>query len=399
MKGKIALIIVSLLLLIAIPITYVVVQQQQEIRQKAAPATTLSLGLKSGSSQTYQKSATKNVGDEFDIDILLSTGDNQVLTVDAEIPYDSTKLELLSVEENRSLFPNALSQDKIKNGVARLLVSTVNVQTPFTGDDGVVGTLRFKALAPTNGALTLRFSSDSNAFSLQSKDSIDENRTKGVLVGSDQFRLTIGGAGIETTTSITPTASPLPTRTTTATPTTITTGTPRITSSITPTSGILNLSITTPISNSTTQDTTPTFTGKAKAGSTISLAFSPGGITDTTTTDSSGNWSYTITQPLTTGAYTVVITANDLTTGQSQASTVALTITQSTTNAITTSTPTPTTINLAQTTDTQESYETIDQTTAAEELPVTGTTETTLALFALGVVVLLAGAALPFLTR
>jgi hypothetical protein len=337
--------------------------------------------------------------------------------------YDQTKLQLLSLK-NSSTFPNQTSDEALKPGIASLQTSTINYQTPFTGENGVVGTLRFKALAPTNGVYNIRFSSETNAFSVRPVDNEGNaaggQPKGGVLVGTDFFRLTVNGSGsvnpTPTVQSGTPTpttqtggqtptptqfasggATATPTRTptqaagaATATPTALPTATP--TSGPTPTPGPLNLSLTSPSSGSTTSDTTPTISGRAKAGSTVNLIFSPGGMTGLVTTDSSGNWSYTPSQSLGNGTYSVAITATDLTTGQSQIITTALTIGTVTTAPTNTPIPTATSIpkggTIAATPTTQPS-----------DIPVTGAIETTLAIAVIGLILLIGGAALPVFLR
>jgi MYXO-CTERM domain-containing protein len=66
----------------------------------------------------------------------------------------------------------------------------------------------------------------------------------------------------------------------------------------------------TPAHNSTGTDTTPTYTGTAEAGSTVTIIVD-GASVGTTTADASGNWSFTPTAPLATGQHTVKATATD----------------------------------------------------------------------------------------
>ncbi|MDC0714124.1 Ig-like domain-containing protein [Stigmatella sp. ncwal1] len=66
----------------------------------------------------------------------------------------------------------------------------------------------------------------------------------------------------------------------------------------------------TPANGSTTQDTTPTYSGTAEAGSTVTVIVD-GTPVGTTTASASGSWSFTPTAPLADGSHTVRATATD----------------------------------------------------------------------------------------
>ncbi|WP_224243423.1 adventurous gliding motility protein AgmC [Hyalangium gracile] len=66
----------------------------------------------------------------------------------------------------------------------------------------------------------------------------------------------------------------------------------------------------TPANGSITSDTTPTYTGTAEAGSTVTV-FVDGNPVGTTTANASGNWSFTPTAPLAEGGHTVSARATD----------------------------------------------------------------------------------------
>jgi len=68
--------------------------------------------------------------------------------------------------------------------------------------------------------------------------------------------------------------------------------------------------VTGPANDTTTSDTTPTFTGTAPAGSTVTI-FLNGQPVGTTTADANGNWSFTPTTPLADGQYVLTVTATD----------------------------------------------------------------------------------------
>lgn len=323
-------------------------RQQQEIRKQAAPLTQLSMS---------PAQISKNVGDEFQVQIMIDTGTNPVILTDMYITYDATKLQFLSAV-NSANFPNEQTTISNPNGAFHYQLTTLNLQTPFTGS-GPVATLRFKALAPTTSPIDIAFTDQTGIFGIQ-------EQKVNLLIGANPAKVTISGG----TSTISPSPSTIPTTLTPTQPTSP--------------SGLLNLSITSPISYSTTSDTTPTIVGKANAGSIITIVSSPAEFNGSITTDTTGNWSFTPTQAVKNGTYTIIVTATNPVSGQTQSTTTIITIGTSTI----TQTPTPTIIA----TDTI-----VDDTSS--EIPVTGTIETTVLIALIGLIMLLGGAALPFFIR
>lgn len=394
MPKKVFIIIISILLLAAIPITLFVVQQQQELRQKAAPATTLSIS---------PSQSTKAIGDEFQVNVVVDTGANSIIQVVVDLTYDATKLQFLSIT-NSPQFPNVVSGDPGSNPngqIQEYIVATINPQTPFNGI-GTVATIRFRAIGSTETPTSIRFTQNAAAYSLS-----EPTTPPGAKIGDSPATITITGSGTNPTptpttiaTTITPTiggATPTktptpttpasgqptaaPTATTAITPTTMPTATP------TPTVGPLGLTITSPGNGSSTTDTTPTFSGRARAGINITMTFSPGGLTGVTTADASGNWTFTPTTALGLGVYTLSITGTDPVTGATQVINSVVTIG----TVAPTSTPAPTQISSGNTP--------LPTQVASSDVPVTGTIETTIAIMAVGLVLLLGGALLPVLLK
>ncbi|MCC9168689.1 Ig-like domain-containing protein [Pontibacter harenae] len=77
--------------------------------------------------------------------------------------------------------------------------------------------------------------------------------------------------------------------------------------------------------NGSTNDNTPTITGKAEANATVAI-YSNGEEVGTVTADAEGNWTYTFSPSLTDGAYEVAVTATDASGNESDKS-AALAIT------------------------------------------------------------------------
>lgn len=351
MSKKVIFLIVTVLLFILIPISIFVVMQQQELRKKAAPLTSLSITPSQNS---------KSVGDEFQVSIVIDTGNNPVILADMYITYDATKLQFLSAV-NSADFPNEQASVTKPDGSFHYQLTTLSPQTPFIGI-GTVATIRFKAIASTTTPISLAFSPESGVFGIQ------EGKTN-LLIGTTPATITIGGG------STTPTISQ------SITPTIIA-GTP--TNAPTPTTGVLNLSITSPINGSTTSDTTPLISGRAKPGSIITIVSSPIGLNGTTTTDTAGNWTFTPITAVGKGVYTLTITATDPVSGQIQTSNSSFTI--GTAQVTTTTTITPTLILTSDSTD-------------DTQIPVTGTVETTIVIAVIGIIMLMGGAILPIFVR
>lgn len=81
---KIFLIGFVFIILLVIPFTVYILQQQQQTKSKASPATTL---------EFVPPTISTNVGKTFSVDILLTPNDNQVSFAKFEITYDGNKLQ------------------------------------------------------------------------------------------------------------------------------------------------------------------------------------------------------------------------------------------------------------------------------------------------------------------
>jgi hypothetical protein len=293
---KILIIIGSLILLAAIPITIYLVRHNQELRSKAAPATSLSFS---------PSTVTAKIGDTFTLNIQIDTGENEVFVADLHIAYDPTKLEAQSIT-NGPLFPNVLTSGAIdSSGKAKIMVGASSTTNPVTGT-GTAATIKFKALAATSGQISIQFISPDTYVGANQEDSTN------VLIGSVPAKVTI------TNTSNTPTSTPTPTITiSTPTPTSKTTPTPTsTTSTLTPTATPTpettpKIIISQPSSTKELSTTTPTISGSAPANETITITIHPSGLSVTVQSDALGNWSYTPSTPLEVGPHDIVVTAPD----------------------------------------------------------------------------------------
>lgn len=354
---KVFLLVSILLVIIAIPATVLLVQRNTELRKRAAPATVLSL---------TPSRVTKNVGDVFNVEVTIDTGENQVIATEIHLTFDQTKLEAQTIT-NGTLFPNILASGVVDKGVASITVGAASAAQPVKGT-GTVAIVKFKALEKTDTPVSVRFASNTFVGS-------PGEGTTNALSGQNGASITISDGS-----ATSPTATPTPTGTgasgtLTPTPTTQLSGT--LTLTPTPTQIATNsgsatnsaLLITYPAKDAQITSTRPTIQGKAPAGSTITVTVYSAPQTGTTTADTSGNWSFTPATALAAGSHQVVVTATNTTTGASQTTSSTFIVQGS------------------------------SSTSTASAVPVTGIMDNTYILIALASLLLLTGMAVPFVLR
>lgn len=140
-------------LLVGIPVTVYFIQQQQEIRSKAAPETSVS--FLPTSSQNSPINAT--VGTELPLQVAIDPGTNVIVAVELYITYDSTKFELTDKQfiPSKEVLPN-LSNEGVVYTPGQVVVklnaaaaSSQQVQAAST-----LGTLYLKPIAATGATPT-----------------------------------------------------------------------------------------------------------------------------------------------------------------------------------------------------------------------------------------------------
>lgn len=138
-----------IILLIAIPLTIYVLQQQQETRSRATAATVVS----------FEPSAKAvKVGDTFTLDINVDPSSNVVTLVQLFITYDPTKLATASADNvGTGLVPNERALPVIMNDAVKYTENSIFVSlspgadvSKFIQTKTKVATLVMKALAPTD---------------------------------------------------------------------------------------------------------------------------------------------------------------------------------------------------------------------------------------------------------
>ena len=143
---KIVFIVVGLLLLVTIPAIVYFMGQQQDIRSRAAPATTLLFS---------PTTVTKPVDEQFSVNVDMNTGTNNVTAVKVVVTFDSTKLEAMSIT-NGAFAPKITASGVVAAGTASITVAANNTTDPMQGT-GTIAIIRFKGKAATTTPVQLKF--------------------------------------------------------------------------------------------------------------------------------------------------------------------------------------------------------------------------------------------------
>lgn len=365
MKPKTLFTIISLLIiLIAIPVTIFLVGQQQELRQRAAPNTTLS--LKADKTEA-------NVGDTVTVEVQIDTGvidgdassGNRVGAAQIYLLFDPTRVELKNIAPS-TFFPEPGGVGKSidnENGKGTLTVFSGATQEGsirgYSGK-GTVATATFMAKAP--GSVEFKFGP---ATAVPGVNDTPPNVMNQALPTTITIAGEGGSGGDEDAAGE---ASPTPTNTIAPTPTEgghgggSGTGSPTPTMTVAPTSGATGgtktLAITSPTNGGTVSSSTPTISGTSRAGSTITVTITGSEtVTGITTANSNGQWSIVPDSALSEGSQTITVTEQP-TTGATATATSSFTV-------------------------------------QTQSVPVTGAVENTLLLAGLGILFLMVGVGLP----
>ena len=206
-----------ILLLVAIPITVFLVQEQQKTKSGAVAASTLSLS---------PASQTTTVGSGFGLDVSVDPSTNLVSFIKIIITYDATKLSVDTggFIPNKTAFPSVLQAPVYAPGTVTVTLSIGGSPQNAIQKVTKVGTISFKAIAPTDNAPTqITFGNQTQVLSLGSTDQFNEN----VLSTTNPANVNILASSANPT--------PTPTDTLTPTPTAVPTDSPTITPTDTPT--------------------------------------------------------------------------------------------------------------------------------------------------------------------
>lgn len=216
---KLFLIGFVLILLVGIPVTIYLLQQQQETRSRAEKSTNLTFTPESTATSPIQK----NVGDSIPLDIMVNPGTNLVSFIKLEITYDQDKLATASAGSftpNTAVFPTVLEGPIYTPGKIAITLSVGPDPTKAIQSIAKAGTVTFTAIANTSeGQPTLvAYSTATQVLSIGSSDQASEN----VLSSTTPATIAIGGSAVPSGSPVPiPTSILSPTPTSVAIPTTV----------------------------------------------------------------------------------------------------------------------------------------------------------------------------------
>lgn len=216
-RKRLLLIGFILVLLIGIPATLFVVQQQQELRSRAEKSTTLYFQPES----TQAQPLVYNADETFSLDLYANPGTNLISSVRLEILYDPTKLATASAGAGEAAFvpdqetmPNIITGPIYTSGKIFVLLNVGADATNVVDTVSKIGTITFTALEETTGVVTqVSYGPQSLITSAGDESQAAEN----VLSTTNPAFITILGEGAPTPTPTDvpdpeePTETPTPT--------------------------------------------------------------------------------------------------------------------------------------------------------------------------------------------
>lgn len=270
---KLALVIGLLLLLVSIPVAVFVTRQQTEIRSKAAPSTSLTFS---------PATATKAVGESFDVQAVVETGGNQIISADLVISFDPNVVDIMDVRAGPFLPGVQEIQKNVNSSTGTVTYSIYTTKANATTGQGTIAILSVQGKAA--GTASLQF--NTAATSLYGLSENQNVWTKNPATAS--FTITEGGGQEE---SPAPTPTPTPTPEQSDNP------------ADTPT---YDFAITAPQNGAVISQSQPTIEGTAEPESVVTVVVSGPSIhTLVAQTGSGGRWSTRPETALPDGTYTV----------------------------------------------------------------------------------------------
>lgn len=208
MNKQILPVVITILIFSGLIAGSILVQRRMETRRIAAPETTLS----------FNAPSEVDVGEEFNVQVLIDSGNNEITGAEIEVLYPADKLEALSFDlPPDPFFENTIIDGTYDNAQGRAYIVpncevTQDGPVPKSGE-GILAVLKLKAIAP--GGAEIVFGSGTQVAALNENEDVADQKLNHSLV--------IESGGV-------PTNTPIPTRTNTPIPTRI----PRPTNTSTP---------------------------------------------------------------------------------------------------------------------------------------------------------------------
>lgn len=192
------------LLLVGIPLAIYSLRLTEETRSRAQKATTVSFTPES----TIESPIKKAIGDEIVLKVHIKPGTNIVSFAKLEIQYDETKLATAPADAFKGIetvFPVTLEGPTYAPGKITVTLSVGSDPTKAIQTEVDAATIRFKALANTNGTPTnVTYGNNTEILSIGGTDQASEN----VLLTVNPAIITIGD-----TSGTTPSVTQIPTAT------------------------------------------------------------------------------------------------------------------------------------------------------------------------------------------
>ncbi len=228
---KLFLIGFIVILLVGIPLTVYILQQQTNTQQHAAASTNLAFSPNSSASAPIQE----NIGSTIPLAITVDPGKNLVSFVKLEIQYDPTVLATASANAfvpNVSAFPSVLEGPIYSPGKIAVTLSVGPDPTKAIQQAVTAATINFVALKATPpGTPTLvSYTTNTQVLSIGPNDQASEN----VLSSATPATIAITGTSPSPTSTV-PTGTPAPSVAVSPTPSTAPTAAPSSTPTATPT--------------------------------------------------------------------------------------------------------------------------------------------------------------------
>ena len=198
--AKISLSVVGLLVLFGGLIAGVfLVRRQQEIREKAAPATSLSIS---------PPTQSKNPGQTLNFSVRMDTGENQVTGLDIRLSFDPSAIEIVSIQQGSGILN--LNQQFISNSdntAGQIAYSTYTAEKTKAVQGTGLEVLNISASVKTDalaGSYTLSFLPSTAVAGLSEGQNVLTGTTPAII----SVLAALGG-----TPTPTPTPAPTPTPT------------------------------------------------------------------------------------------------------------------------------------------------------------------------------------------